>query len=71
MNFVAQRTNIYPTEIKELFTELGINWMKETEVTHFGLSASEQHYYNGWFHFKGSFEGATCEIPLPHGIGYT
>tara|TARA_Y100000310_G_C20291529_1_gene627440 strand:- start:45 stop:530 length:486 start_codon:yes stop_codon:yes gene_type:complete len=72
LNFAAQRTNIYPTEIKELFSELGINWMKETEVSHYARTASEQHYYGGWFHFKGNFEGTNCEVPTGNdGNGYT
>ena len=64
LNFAAQRTNIYPSEIKELFTELGINWKKETEVSHYARTAPEQHYYGGWFHFKGTFEGKNCTTPI-------
>ncbi|GAA5023901.1 hypothetical protein GCM10011506_07070 [Marivirga lumbricoides] len=67
LNFAAQRTNVYPNEIKELLTELGINWMKEVEVSHYARTAPEQHYYSGRFHFLGTFDGKNCEIPLQGG----
>jgi hypothetical protein len=72
LNFAAQRANIYPEEIKRLFTELGINWLKETEVSHIAKISVGQHCYSGWFHFKGSFEGPNCEVPVgTDGKGYT
>lgn len=70
LNFAAQRANIYPIQIKELLTALGIDWNKETEISHYTRTEDGQHHYGGWFHFKGNFEGKNCEIPLPSG-GFT
>ena len=70
MNFASQRSNIYPTEIKELLNNLGIDWNKEIEVSHYARTENGQHHYGGWFHFKGNFEGKNCEVPLPSG-GFT
>jgi hypothetical protein len=72
LNFAAQRTNIYPREIKELFANLGIDWNKESEISHYARTAPKQHYYGGWFHFKGTFEGTNCEVPTGKDVnGYT
>lgn len=69
-NFAAQRENVYPPEIKELFNRLGIDFRKETEISHFTRLENGLHEYSGWFHFKGYFFGKDCAVRLPGG-GYT
>lgn len=66
-NFAAQRENIYPTEIKALLSGLGIDFRKETEVSHFTKLGNGLHYYSGWFHFKGDFSGKDGLVSLPGG----
>ena len=56
-NFVNNRENIYPQEIKELLINLGIDYRKESEVWHYCKDELGRHCYNGWFHFKGHFKG--------------
>lgn len=34
-NFVYNREDIYPEEIKKLFDQLGIDYKKETEIGHY------------------------------------
>jgi hypothetical protein len=57
LNFLKQRDQIFPDEIKDLFTSLGINYKKEAEVSHHEALSDGQHLYSGWFHFKGEFTG--------------
>lgn len=56
-NFANNRENIYPQEIKELLTNLGIDYRKECEVWHYCKDELGKYCYSGWFHFKGSFKG--------------
>ncbi|MEQ8812885.1 MAG: hypothetical protein RIE59_27685 [Imperialibacter sp.] len=60
-NFATQRTTVYPAEIKELLESLGVDWKKEVEVSHYARLENDDHYYGGWFHFKGDFVGFNCE----------
>lgn len=57
INFAKQRDKVYPKEIKDLFQQLGIDYKKETEVSHHLNLENGMHIYTGWFHFKGTFEG--------------
>ncbi|MBW8359734.1 MAG: hypothetical protein K0M63_08055 [Weeksellaceae bacterium] len=52
-NYIAQRETVFPDDIKELFKKLGIDYMKEIEISEFAKLENGLHYYNGWFHFKG------------------
>jgi len=61
-NFANNRENIYPEEIKNLLTELGIDYRKECEVWHYCKDELGRHCYSGWFHFKGCFKGKSCSI---------
>ncbi len=62
-NFAANRNEAYPYEIKELFTKIGIDYNKESEVYHHIRLESGLHFYGGWFHFKGKFiNGNDCRI---------
>jgi hypothetical protein len=68
-NFVQLRDSIYPEKIKILFESLGIDFKKEPEVSYFARLENGLHYYSGFFHFKGSYTGKNCAVPLP-GSGY-
>jgi hypothetical protein len=51
-NYLIHRENIFPTEVKELFYELGVDYKKDVEVfTYFQNEIETQ--LGGWFHFKG------------------
>jgi hypothetical protein len=52
-NFVDNRKNIFPEEVKILFTELGIDYNKECENMHYEKLKNGFHSYHFWFHFKG------------------
>lgn len=62
-NFANNRENIYPNEIKELLTNLGIDYRKECEVWRYSIDESGRHCYSGWFHFKGHFKGKSLSSP--------
>jgi len=66
-NFVEQREQIFPDEVKELLSNLGIDYKKEIEVSEFGKLENGLHYYSGWFHFKGHFKGKDCTVPQING----
>ncbi|MGB4776049.1 MAG: hypothetical protein WBP45_12800 [Daejeonella sp.] len=56
-NFANYRDKAYPEEIKQLFIELGIDYKKESEICHYYKQDNGQHFYGGWFHFKGQVTG--------------
>lgn len=56
LNFVANRRQVYPAEILALFSQLGIDYTKETEVYQVTQLDSGLHLYNGWLHFIGHFK---------------
>ena len=62
-NFANNREDIYPAEIKKLFDQLGIDYKKECEISHYYRQTDGFHYYGGWFHFKGHFIGKSCTVP--------
>jgi hypothetical protein len=61
-NYSAYRENVFPEEIKKLFSEIGIDFKKESEITRYCRQKNGLHFYGGWFHFKGEFIGKNCEI---------
>jgi len=61
-NFIHNRKAIYPEEVQTLFIELGIDYKKEAELTHYCRMENGLHYYGGWFHFKGKFVGKNCIV---------
>lgn len=66
-NFSANRENLYPQEIKELLTALGIDYKKEIEVYQIAKLENGLHQYVGWFNFKGRIiEGKDGKVELPH-----
>ena len=48
---------------------MGIDYRKESEVWRVLKNDDGLHSYNGFFHFKGSFEGKDCVITFPTGGG--
>lgn len=70
-NYVANRENIFSSEIKNLFLELGIDFRKEVEITTWETLSNGLHHIGGWFNFKGKIiAGKQCDVPLPSG-GFT
>ncbi len=70
LNYIEFREKIFPKEIKDLLNQLGINERKEIEISHMAKLENGLHYYSGWFHFVGKFNGKDCSIELPSG-GFT
>jgi len=68
LNYVTNRTNAFPAEIKVLLDELGIDCRKESEVWRMCKDLDGLHRYAGFFHFKGSFEGESCVLQEPNGV---
>lgn len=60
VNYFKQRDKVFPKEVLTLFEALGIDYKKETEVSHHEELENGLHQYFGWFHYKGSFEGENC-----------
>jgi len=55
-NFVKVRDRIYPEDVLHVFSQLGIDYTKEVEVSHYNREKSGLHLYGGWFHFIGNIE---------------
>ena len=70
-NYVAYREQVFPTEIRALFMELGIDYRKEVETFRYEILTNGLHHIAGWFHFKGRvLAGPDYREPLPGG-GHT
>jgi len=55
----------------DLFDDLGIDYRKEVEITHYETLGDGLHHIGGWFHFKGKvLTGKDYRVPLEFG-GYT
>jgi hypothetical protein len=61
-NFANYRENVYPVEIINLFHQLGIDFTKENEISHYCREPNGLNFYGGWFHFKGHFIGKDCTV---------
>lgn len=71
-NYVAYRDKVFPDEINQLFTDLGVDYKKEVEITSFEKLPNGLHHVGGWFHFKGRvLEGKDYRLPFPDGNGFT
>lgn len=72
-NYVAYRDKIFPDEVKIFFAELGIDYRKEVEATHYNTWDNGLHNTGGWFHFKGKIlRGKDCKVPVtPDGKGFS
>ena len=64
-NYVAYRDNVFPNEIIDLFTELGVDYKKEVEITSWQILPNGLHHIGGWFHFKGHIvAGKSYRVPI-------
>lgn len=67
-NYEANRRNVFPEEIRQLFNDLGIDPDKEVEITSFEALSEGLCRVGGWFHFKGKIiAGNRCREILPTG----
>ncbi len=64
LNFVISRKIIYPEDVLILFGRLGIDFTKEVEVYHDGISKNGSHCYSGWFHCVGYLESPSSNVIL-------
>lgn len=71
INYSENKAIVFPSEIENIFDELGIDKKKELEISHMAKLENDLHYYLGWFHFVGKFEGKDCSVPLRSGNGNT
>ncbi len=70
-NYVAYRAKVFPKEIIDLFSSLGVDFRKEVEITAWETLPNGLHRIGGWFHFKGQVLTAKdYRVPLPSG-GHT
>lgn len=70
-NYLANRDIVFPSIVKSVLNQLGIDYRKESEVWKMYKDQDGSHLYNGIFHFKGSFEGKNCEVSIPGSKGFT
>ncbi|MGD1098544.1 MAG: hypothetical protein ABSB35_42010 [Bryobacteraceae bacterium] len=56
-NFVIVRDEAYPPEVLNLFETVGIDYRKETELSHYWGLPSGLQLYSGWFYFAGQVAG--------------
>lgn len=71
-NYVAFKDNVFPAEIRELFSALGIDFKKEVEIWAIQKLENGLHEIGGWFHFKGKIiSGTDCRKPDITGNGYS
>ena len=67
-NYVAYRDKVFPDEIKNLFTDLGVDYRKEVEITSWEKLPNGHYHVGGWFHFKGRvLNGKDHRVPLAGG----
>ena len=64
LNYIQNRDNIFPEQVKHLFNQLGVNYRKESEVWRMCKENDSTHRYNVIFHFKGSFEGTDSLVSV-------
>ena len=61
-NFVMVRDHVYPSDVRSLFEDLGIESCREREVYHMVQLKPGMHLYGGWLHCVGWIEGASDEF---------
>jgi hypothetical protein len=54
MNFSLARNQVYPKDVIQVLTKLGVDFKKEEEVYHFRRVEPGWHHYGGNFHFVGT-----------------
>jgi hypothetical protein len=48
-NFLAQRDSVFPSEVLNLFNELGVNHERDAETYHMARLEPGLHLYGAWF----------------------
>ena len=70
-NYIEYRDKVFPSEIKQLLIDLGIDYRKEVEIYSLETLPNGRIRIQGWFHFKGKVLcGKNYLVPLPKG-GFT
>ncbi|QOG04251.1 hypothetical protein [Flavobacterium sp. MDT1-60] len=61
-NYIQNRENVFPEEVKTLFLNLGVDYNKEVEICSLQILPNGLHHIAGWFHFKGKIiDGKNCK----------
>ena len=55
-NFIQARESAYPSDLRQLLDELGIDYRLESELWHSHRVALGRHLYGGAFHFVGAIQ---------------
>jgi len=53
-NYRAQKDNVFPSEVRDFFESVGINYRKECETWTTHKLENGNIHYSGWFHFAGT-----------------
>jgi hypothetical protein len=59
-----------PAEFLALLDRLGIDPLKDGEVSHIARLAPGRHIYGGWYHFVGTLEETGDFPPVDLGVGF-
>jgi len=71
-NFRVAREHVFPEAFLRLRDELGIDPLKDGEVYHYARLSPGRHDYGGWYHFIGTLDEKTGDIPVVQfGDGFT
>ncbi len=67
-NYIQNRENVFPEEVKTLFLNLGVDYNKEVEILSYQILPNGFHHIAGWFHFKGKIiNGKDCKKDIENG----
>ncbi len=69
-NFIDNRNNLYPTEVRALLNELGVDYSKEGDIWKI-CKENNLHRYSGCFFFVGNFKGENSIQPLSNSSSET
>jgi len=61
---------VFPGEFLALMDRLGIDPLKDGEVSHIARLAPGRHHYRGWYHFVGTLEETGDFPPVDLGVGF-
>jgi hypothetical protein len=62
-NYVAYRERVFPKEVVTFFSDIGVDYRKEIEITDYQRLPNGLHHIGGWFHFKGQIlSGKDCRV---------
>lgn len=65
-NYEQQKADILPQEFVDLLTQLGIDPLKYASVSQI-RPKGHLLIYEGWYHFKGEFQGVSAMQPIEEG----